>query len=103
MLLHTITGIYQSLQKGYDIASEDIEFAIEICMEAGIFEVEITEVLTHVCSHMNPAAPLEVDQVFTEAVPTTPKSVTFEIEGLSEKASPSTDGEEPHKTQKRSR
>lgn len=79
-----IAGIFQSLQRGYDIASNDIEFATEICMEAGLFEVELTDFLSHVCSHMTSGSadnPL-TDQVFSEATSTTPKSVKFEIPGL---------------------
>ncbi|XP_067949476.1 KICSTOR complex protein SZT2-like [Watersipora subatra] len=76
-----ITGIFQSLQRGCVVSRDDVEFAIEICMDAGLLEIEITDFLTHVCSHMT-APPMDgsADQVFADNMPTTPKSVKFEIE-----------------------
>lgn len=91
---------------GYDVASEDMQFATEICMETKILEIDLTDFLKLVCSHMNHSVPSHIDngdQVFADlATPTTAKSVTFDMPGSTDECPPVADAEQS-KTLKRSR
>lgn len=66
------------------MSSHDIESAISICEESTILEIQLTDFLKHICSHMSYQHPPDssIDQVFVDVVPTPPKTVKFDMPGL---------------------
>ena len=84
LIILVFLGIFQSLQKNYNMSSHDIESAISICEESTILEIQLTDFLKHICSHMSYQHPPDssIDQVFVDVVPTPPKTVKFDMPGL---------------------
>lgn len=71
--------MFQSLQRGYAISSNDIESAIALCDE-NVIEIPITQLLKHICSHFTVTKQVDSthNHMFADGVPITPsKNVKF--------------------------